>query len=105
MTTTREKLYIQAINLFSEYDPKSRVWRDLPKSNDYLGTAVGLDGKIYQIHSNQKVFAFDIDTEKWEPKPSIPYPALGMGATVLNGKIYLMGRDGILQSYDPNDDP
>lgn len=107
MTTTREKLYIQADNLFSEYDPKSRIWRDIPRDNDWrhLGEPVGLDGKIYEINSDQTFFGFDIDTEKWESKSFIPYPEYGMGATVLNGKIYVMGRDGIIQSYDPKDEP
>jgi len=94
-----------------EYDPATDTWsfkKPMPTPRTFFGIAV-YQNKIYCIGgefgggytSNESITGlnevYDPATDTWETKTSIPTPRRGLGANVVNGKIYLIG------GYVPDD--
>jgi N-acetylneuraminic acid mutarotase len=88
-----------------EYDPETDTWtykKPMPTPRYDFGIAV-YQNKIYCIggsssggyFSNESIKGvnevYDPETDTWEIKEPIPTPRRGLGANVVNGKIYLIG--------------
>jgi N-acetylneuraminic acid mutarotase len=88
-----------------EYDPATDMWsfkKPMPTPREFFGIAV-YQNKIYCIgglnsggyYSNESIIGvnevYDPATDTWETKEPIPNPRRGLGANVVNGKIYLTG--------------
>ncbi|MEM4302262.1 MAG: kelch repeat-containing protein [Candidatus Caldarchaeum sp.] len=102
------------------YDPVHNRWiqeSPLPARERYLHAAVAYNGKIYVIGGDswnsgyQEVWddllEYDPVTKIWSPKTRLPFPATGLDAVAIGGKIYVFGdlkrrSDGqnILLIYD-----
>ena len=93
------------ININEEYDPATDTWtykKPMPTPRERFGIAV-YQNKIYCIggcrdggyFSNDSITGvnevYDPATDTWETKEPIPTPRRGLGANVVNGKIYLIG--------------
>jgi N-acetylneuraminic acid mutarotase len=93
------------ININEEYDPATDTWtykKPMPTPRERFGIAV-YQNKIYCIggcrdggyFSNDSIIGvnevYDPATDTWETKEPIPTPRRGLGANVVNGKIYLIG--------------
>jgi N-acetylneuraminic acid mutarotase len=88
-----------------EYDPATDTWSfKKPMPTPRYGFAIAVyQNKIYCIggsssigyYSNGSITGvnevYDPATDTWETKASIPTPRRGLGANVVNGKIYLIG--------------
>ena len=88
-----------------EYNPATDTWtykKPMPTPRYRFATAV-YQNKIYCIggvtsdgyYSNESIAGvnevYDPATDTWETKEPIPTPRRGLGAKVVNGKIYLIG--------------
>jgi N-acetylneuraminic acid mutarotase len=88
-----------------EYDPATDTWtykKPMPTPRYDFGIAV-YQNKIYCIggsssggyFSNESIKGvnevYDPETDTWEIKEPIPTPRRGLGANVVNGKIYFIG--------------
>jgi N-acetylneuraminic acid mutarotase len=92
-------------NTNEEYDPATDTWtykKPMPTPRERFGIAV-YQNKIYCIggcrdggyFSNDSIIGvnevYDPATDTWEAKEPIPTPRRGLGANVVNGKIYVIG--------------
>jgi hypothetical protein len=93
-----------------EYDPTTDTWTrkpDMPTARGRL-SACAVNGKIYAIGgsnwdnaTNQEsilsaVEEYDPATNTWTKKADLPMPTHEHVASVVNGKIYVMGGEGAL---------
>src|SRR5436190_19439291 len=111
------KLYVAAgmvgntgrpLNIFERFDPAKGQWTSLPfvPAPFSAGAGTALRGKMYVIGGNgdihdkdidgRQVFAFDVKTNRWSRKASLPAPRTNLAAVALGGKIYALG------GLDPN---
>ena len=106
-----------------EYDPVTDTWTEragMPTGRGYFSTSV-VDGRIYAIGGWEKnnnrntalsaVEEYDPATDKWTKKSDMPTVKWGVSASVLNGRIYVIGgtQDEItnftsVEEYDPMTD-
>ena len=96
------------LNIFERFDPAKGQWTSLPFVPAPFSAAAGtaLGGKMYVIGGNgdlkdkdidgRQVFAYDVATNKWSRKASLPKPRTNLAAVALGGKIYALG------GLDPN---
>ena len=90
-------------NINEMYDPETNTWvtkTPMPYPRTNLGIAV-VENKIYVIGGTGyvggyldvvgKTEVYDPITDAWETKTSMPTPRENLCASVVNGKIYLMG--------------
>jgi N-acetylneuraminic acid mutarotase len=96
------------LNIFERFDPAKGEWTSLPFVPAPFSAAAGaaLGGKMYVIGGNgdpkdkaidgRQVFAYDVATNKWSRKASLPKPRTNLAAVALGGKIYALG------GLDPN---
>ena len=96
------------LNIFERFDPAKGVWTSLPVVPAPFSAATGaaLGGKMYVIGGNgdvkdkdidgRQVFAYDVATNRWSRKASLPKPRTNLAAVALGGKIYALG------GLDPN---
>jgi N-acetylneuraminic acid mutarotase len=87
------------------YDPATDTWetKTSMSTNRSEIDANVVSGKIYVISGHNDVHwaadvdgvelneAYDVATDSWITKTSIPYPVIGYASTVLDDKIYIMG--------------
>jgi N-acetylneuraminic acid mutarotase len=92
------------IMMLEEYDPATDRWvrkADMPTARAML-SACAVNGKIYAIGGHfwdsawqgttlSAVEEYDPATDTWTKKADMPMPTYGHAATVVNGKIYVMG--------------
>lgn len=109
------------INSVEEYDPATDTWKEkknMPTPRLGLGTCV-VNGKIYAIGgmTPDSVFwsglrdiveVYDPRTDTWSSKASMPTARLWFSASMVDGKIYVMGGCttnkkplNIVEVYDP----
>ncbi len=94
------------------FNPRTGQWRqlaDAPRPRDHFHAAI-IDGKIYaaagrrsSAATNQtfqltvaEVDVFDLQANRWStlpPTANIPTPRAGAGATVLNGRLIVLGGE------------
>jgi N-acetylneuraminic acid mutarotase len=106
-----------------EYDPATDTWTqkaDLPTGRLFLSTAV-VNGRIYAIGGRTSMYywqgtslatveEYDPATDTWTARADAPLPIEGSSASVVDGKIYVIGNslDGralsTVQEYDPATD-
>jgi N-acetylneuraminic acid mutarotase len=107
-----------------EYDPASKRARErapLPQPLSHVGV-VGLNGKIYAVggfsdlqsdHTGavNSLLVYDPSTDEWRTLAPMKEPRGSVGATVVNGKIYVFGGRGLdlktvatSEVYDPKSD-
>lgn len=96
------------LNIFERFDPAKGEWASLPFVPAPFSAAAGaaLGGKMYVIGGNgdpkdkaidgRQVFAYDVASNKWSRKASLPKPRTNLAAVALGGKIYALG------GLDPN---
>jgi len=97
-----------------EYNPTTDKWTfkmPMPTPRAYLAV-VSYENKIYCIGGvnveNGEYAAlgtnevYDPATDTWETKASLPKPKLGVTASVVSGKIFVVGGESnVLEVYDP----
>ncbi len=92
-----------------QYDPATRKWAHLAKSNDPHDRAAGhvLNGLFYVFGPNETIEAYDPTTDTWSTKtPMSAGPS--RGTAVIGGRIYVFGGSDSLSAvsqtvsiYDP----
>ncbi|MFC1792999.1 kelch repeat-containing protein [Planctomycetota bacterium] len=100
----------QKLMMVEEYDPATDTWvrkADMPTARARL-SACAVNGKIYAIGgstwdsaTNQEtilsaVEEYDPATDTWTRRADMPMPTHEHTASVVNGKIYVMGGEGTL---------
>jgi len=88
------KIYAFARNVTYEYNPITNVWTTKnPLSSNMYGSALAVyQNKIYAMgEGNGMTQVYDLATDTWETKASMPTPRAQLTANVVNGKIYLIG--------------
>jgi N-acetylneuraminic acid mutarotase len=99
------------------YDPSTDTWEtktSMPTAREVM-QANAVNGKIYLIGgissagveiADVEVWAvnevYDIDTDTWNTKQSMPHPVYGGGSAVVDDKIYIISN--LTQIYDPESD-
>ena len=78
------------------YDMEANCWTPVPAPMSLInrGAATGSDGRAYFFGGNYgetSVHAYDAATDRWETLPSMPLAGYAMGATEVDGRIYLVG--------------
>lgn len=88
------------------YNPATDTWETktpMPTAT-WLVPANAVNGKIYVIDWNGKVYAYDIAADSWSTKSTAPTPSAagfdGHVSAVVNGKIHIIG--GLSTSGDSN---
>ncbi|MCZ2809402.1 MAG: hypothetical protein O2V44_08615 [Candidatus Bathyarchaeota archaeon] len=108
---------IQYLSTNEEYDPVTDTWtfkEPMPTPRAYFGIAV-YQNKIYVIGGTAERDSgwsptganviYDPATDTWETKASMPTPRIGVQASVVDGKIYLVGGNSSANEvYDPATD-
>ncbi len=112
--------------MVEEYDPATDRWvrkADMPTARIQL-SACAVNGKIYAIGgiswdgaqgpALSAVEEYDPSTDTWTKKADMPMPTYNHAATVVNGKIYVMGGESgswavetilsTIMKYDPATD-
>ena len=99
-----------------EYDPTTDTWKtkvSMPTPRAHfaiaayqnkiycIGGAAGFSSYAYIESSVNEVY--DTVTNTWETKTPLPYAELGLQASAVNGKIYVMGRAYTYVYYPEND--
>lgn len=118
MASVNGKIYIiggmdgnVTIPTLDEYDPVTDKWSrkaSMSKGRSWL-TAVVVDGIIYAIggrETREKLYseiveAYDPATDKWTRKADLPVMTT-CAASVMDGKIYIMGLRTSKQTIDPS---
>ena len=98
------------------YDPATDTWETktpMPSAT-WLVPANAVNGKIYVIDWNGKVYAYDIAADSWSAKSTAPTPSAagfdGHVSAVVSGKIHIIGGlstsgdSNLHQVYDPATD-
>jgi N-acetylneuraminic acid mutarotase len=101
-----------------KYNPQTDQWTpkaSMPTPRASFATAV-YNGKIYciggtsgaknsQIGTSGLNEVYDPATDQWTTKASMPTPRVGVTASTINGKIYLLGgNSSVNEVYDPETD-
>ena len=110
--------WVQCTNANEKYNPATNTWvfkASMPTSRASFAIAV-YNNKIYCIggttgtQSGQYMASsvnevYDPVTDTWETKAAMPTPRVGVTASVVDGKIYLIGGDSnVNEVYDPATD-
>ncbi len=94
----------QTVATVEVYDPASGLWAagpDLPTPRHHLGAVTagdalyvlgGYTGSSFEPHT--EVYALDARTTSWRPVAPLPAARGAMAASVLDGKLYLVGGVG-----------
>ena len=109
----------QVLSTVEEYDPVNNTWRekaDMPTPRCALATVV-VNGKIYAIGGSADtpgklnmplatIEEYDPVTDKWTKKADMPTSRNSFSASVVDGKIYVIGgynggRLSSMEEYDP----
>jgi PKD repeat protein len=109
----------KTLSTLEEYDPATDTWAEkAPMPTARWGTAsVAVDGKIYVIGGAldwpikefyTSVEIYDPETDNWTTQSPPPnqgmLPRWGFSASMVNGKVYLMGGNQVTD-YPPMDQP
>jgi N-acetylneuraminic acid mutarotase len=88
------------------YDPTTDTWETktpMPTAT-WLTPANAINGKIYVIDWDGKVYAYDVAADSWSTKSTATTPSAagfdGHVSAVVNGEIHIIG--GLSPSYDSN---
>ena len=79
------------------YDMEANCWTPIPVPRTLInrGAATGSDGRAYFFGGNygdtNAAHAYDAATDQWETLPSMPFNGYAMGATEVDGRIYVVG--------------
>jgi N-acetylneuraminic acid mutarotase len=96
-----------ALSTVEEYDSATDTWMrkaDMPEAR-YAFPCLAFDGKIYvfggqvetyenglyNYHNLSQIDVYDPNTDTWTKKGDMPSARAGMGVSVVNGKIYVVG--------------
>lgn len=135
VTATNGKMYVigghdgvtNYVNTVQEYDPSTNTWSlktSMPTPRGGAAAALGEDGKIYvfggititpefEFVDVAAIEVYDPATDTWTTQASaLPTPRTFAGATILNGKMYIIGginfsgggRIDTVDVYDPATD-
>jgi N-acetylneuraminic acid mutarotase len=108
------------VSTTEEYDPTTDTWTkksDMPTIRSGVSTGV-VNGKIYAIGGYKpegnttvlfsKVEEYDPVTDTWTKRADMPTTRIGLSASVINGKIYVIGGArgpgdvcSTVEEYDP----
>lgn len=87
------------------FDPGTDSWETmnarLPAARSALalvvkdGDVVALGGRLANGTATSRVDILDLATGKWRSGPALPEPRAGLGATVLNGQIHVVGGEQV----------
>ncbi len=109
---------VKCTNINEQYDPAADKWvfkASMPTPRASFATAV-VDNKIYCIGgttgtkdgiyaASGVVEVYDTATDTWATKSDMPTPRVGVTASVVDGKIYLIGgNSNATEAYDPATD-
>ncbi len=110
--------WVVCTNINEQYDPAIDQWvfkTSMPTPRASFGIAV-VDSKIYCVggttglRDGQYVASvvnevYDSATDTWSTKTAMPTPRLGVSASVVDGKIYVVGgNSNATEVYDPATD-
>ena len=105
-----------SVSILEVYDPVADTWTtksSMPKSKTELGAEL-IDGKIYCFGGSfmeegggvgsQETFEYNIATDKWVSKQSLPYSRGEVKTASIDGKLYSL-KSGTLVNYLDRYDP
>ena len=86
--------------------PRKLSWQEkapISAPRSALDGVEALDGKIYFAGTEDKLERYDPVTDQWTVLNSMSVPRTGLAVSVLNGKIYAMGGNGLssVEVFDP----